>query len=84
MEADMGDCSMPGLSGCPQGQAGRQQLVGKALPNLPEGKQSCGAGGPASHLLLTGAEARGPDWGVGHPGPPAPVLREGSQGQARA
>lgn len=43
-----------------------------------------GQGGPASHLLLSGAEAGGPDWGVGHPGPPAPVLRKGPQGQAGA
>lgn len=68
----------------PSPGAPKARLVGKALPDLPEGEQPCRAGGSASHLLLSGAEAGGPDRGVGHPSPPALVLREGPQGQAGA
>lgn len=65
------------------GTHGSEQDVGTAQPVHPEGKGPCGRG-PGSYLLLSGAEAGGPDRGVGHPGPASPVLWERPQGQAGA
>lgn len=64
-----------------------QREVGAPLPPpltpIPQalGNPHCS---PASYLLLSRAEARGPNRGMGHPSPATPVLWQRLQGQAGA
>ena len=74
----------PPSPGAPKARVVGGSWWAKPSQTSQKASRPAGQGGSASHLLLSGAEAGGPDRGVGHPGPPALVLREGPQGQTGA